>query len=160
MFVAEFSLLTISWLVHRKAATSTIPNAGFGVFIKVKPPKGSVVAEGERFTLHKGEMIDLGVYGNASSAWKSWFRHCLLPVLIFCFLPGPLRREDVRDDVVVLVKSFIFESTFFSDEQLSLRTGVAPYSIFFAVLQQTSRRSGFSTGAKAAPSNAMTSRMT
>ena len=42
----------------------------------------------------------------------------LLPVLIFCFLPGPLRREDIRDDVVVLVKSFIFESMS-SDEPLS-----------------------------------------
>lgn len=62
-FLHYFRLLTVFPPDHRKAARSGIPDAGLGVFIKVKPPIGTEVSEGGRFVLKKGEMIDLGVYG-------------------------------------------------------------------------------------------------
>ena len=77
----ELPRLTLVWNAFRLVFTvrqSTIPNAGLGVFVQCT----SLVPFRTSLTLRKGEMLDLGVY-------------------------APLRKEDLKEECVFLVKNFI-----------------------------------------------------
>ena len=74
-------LLTFNGVsIELEARDSEIPGAGLGVFMRVTP----VDTAAKRFVLKEHEVLDLGIY-------------------------SPFRKEDVKHESVLLIKTFIFD---------------------------------------------------
>ena len=77
----ELPRLILVWNAYQlvfSVGPSTVPNAGFGVFVQCS----SLVPTCNSLILRRGEMLDLGVY-------------------------APFRQEDLKEECVFLVKNFI-----------------------------------------------------